>query len=353
MITINTSKILENIQPFNDIFYRSCFYNSFFPVVKHFRGSIIPFLLNDICFLKEDRNSDIGLSVEYISNQKISQISENNGIFVQAKEKSEDIEADIIAAISNNRPVIIWCDPFYESIRLDAYYKKHLVHTLLVYGYSMGSNEFNIIEHQNYENLSYEYRCLGHKDVIESYNGFIEHFMENKDFKTNLSFFEDKVHGGSSKTPSFMEFYYKDSKVDQNETKRNCLEEFYNNIDSNIGLLMNGVECLEEFIAKYKEIVSDEFNIKERAAQLLDLFNQIINAKKIESYKIALVMGNEKEYSEILAEIEKQWSGIRSVIAKYIFSQNYKSSAFGKTIALLESACCLERKYAEKLMSQL
>lgn len=345
MRSINTFGILENIQPFNSVFCRSCFYNSFFPVVNHFNRSIIPFLINDIFYFKESsKNSDIGLDTEYASIQKISQIAEANGIFAEVKEKSDDVEADIVAAVSSNRPVIIWCDPFYESIRTDAYYKKHLAHTLLIYGYSRDREEFNIIEHRNYENLSYENRIIGYRDIIESYHGFIEHFLMDKDFKTNLNFYEDKISGASNKSPTYLEFYHKDIELEQSDLKNKYIEEFYKNITLKMELIAQGMKCLEKFTSTYKEIIIDECATKEKAEELLDIFNKIVNAKKIESYKISLIMGQERAHIEILEKIEKHWTDVRSVIAKYIFSQNYQRKAFYKTINLLESVCQLEKE---------
>ena len=36
-------KLLDNITPFNELFYKSCFYNSLFSVVTHFNKDLIPF----------------------------------------------------------------------------------------------------------------------------------------------------------------------------------------------------------------------------------------------------------------------------------------------------------------------
>lgn len=41
------AKIIEPIEPFNEIYYQSCLYNSLFPVIRHFQLSILPLLIND------------------------------------------------------------------------------------------------------------------------------------------------------------------------------------------------------------------------------------------------------------------------------------------------------------------
>ena len=42
-------KVIAHIEPFNDIFYKSCFYNSLIPIILHYEKDITPIIINDIC----------------------------------------------------------------------------------------------------------------------------------------------------------------------------------------------------------------------------------------------------------------------------------------------------------------
>lgn len=46
--------ILENIEPFNDIWYKNCFYSSLFPIVLYFNKTITPYLFNELYFYSYD-----------------------------------------------------------------------------------------------------------------------------------------------------------------------------------------------------------------------------------------------------------------------------------------------------------
>ncbi|MFB8733476.1 hypothetical protein ACEQPO_04720 [Bacillus sp. SL00103] len=42
-----TVKQISGIHPYNDLFYRGCFFNCFFPIVKLYDQEVTPYLLND------------------------------------------------------------------------------------------------------------------------------------------------------------------------------------------------------------------------------------------------------------------------------------------------------------------
>jgi hypothetical protein len=41
-------KIIDNIEPFNEFRYKSCFYSSLFPVLNHFNIELFSIMLNDM-----------------------------------------------------------------------------------------------------------------------------------------------------------------------------------------------------------------------------------------------------------------------------------------------------------------
>ena len=71
-------KIIEGIKPYNEIFYRDCFYNSFFPIVKRYGGQIEEYLINDVPCYEWDCKSK-KLEVDYAEEKQIDQILDNFG----------------------------------------------------------------------------------------------------------------------------------------------------------------------------------------------------------------------------------------------------------------------------------
>ena len=120
--------IIEDIIPFNEVFYKECFYNSLFPVITYFKGDIGYFFANDIILYKYDDNSQkaIKFEVEYLSVQDENSVLDACGVGFQAREQVDDVVKEVKKSIINGKPVIVWVDCFYESIRMDTYKKQHL-----------------------------------------------------------------------------------------------------------------------------------------------------------------------------------------------------------------------------------
>ena len=141
--------LINQIEPFNDIFYKSCFYNSLIPILIYYGKDFMPIIVNDICVYQKKRldSKNTTLTVGYLSQRDPFEIIEDMGIQVSSKAESGDIIHDLVNAIKNKVPVIIWVDCYYASIRKDVYHKKHQGHTWLVYGVDEEQRVFYIIEH--------------------------------------------------------------------------------------------------------------------------------------------------------------------------------------------------------------
>ena len=85
-------KELERIEPFNDLYYRSCFYNALFPIVMHFNGDIIPFILNDLrAYSYTSTGQGINLDIEFIQLESTEKILSGMNISMDTKEYSSNI----------------------------------------------------------------------------------------------------------------------------------------------------------------------------------------------------------------------------------------------------------------------
>ncbi|KNY24968.1 beta-ketoacyl synthase N-terminal-like domain-containing protein [Pseudobacteroides cellulosolvens] len=300
--------ILDNIEPFNELYYKSCFYNALFPVVRHFNKSLIPVLINDMilyCMNRDKENPDI----EYRAVKNVESVLDEQGITVVKKHQSLDVIGDICKSVSGGRPVILWVDCFYASIRPDTYEKVHWAHTWLVYGYDDNKREFHILEHKHRDSLTYEKRAISFQGVVDSYNGFINFFQPDKNTSTYYEFYPD-----STSSEDDLGIYLRIFKKNMLDYKKTIAE---------------GLQEFASFIDFFKLTVADrEILAKYSIEDCIQGINNIINAKLVERFRAERLISDNSGILEILDKIINYWNSVRSVLAKVLYSNTYKDDDF-------------------------
>lgn len=356
-------KVIEGIMPFNDVFYKYCFYNSLFPVIRSLNRSIYLFLANNVlCYtVKKDSgvdNSDIG----FVSNKKLKTLLESLGILVITKlhksrktkdiqisdsdilllrnfskdigisvnhEECEGIVSDIKTAVSNGRTVILWVDCFYESIRKDTYLQVHWPHTLLIYGFNESKEEFDIIEHNFRGNLTYKQRIISYKDITHSYEGFLANFAPYTDMPTYYEFYSDN---SSDSTESF-KYDYKSIYLDN---VRNSTQHIY-----------SGLAELGSFLSSFKESIQNEEVLWKKIDFFVECLNSIINAKKVERYSIKEIFGND-EVCIRLDNVLSMWEAARALIVKIQYAGIIDKEKIDKLSGIVSDLYKVEKEYYDK-----
>lgn len=325
--------ILTGIEPFNEFFYKNCFYNSIFSILRYFNKDISIFLVNDVILYKYDKNEDVlRLNIEYVICKTEEDLLKEEGIVYEKRAKSKNIIEDIMMSISTNRPVIIWGDLFYESRDI----KNHWAQTLLVYGYNKSQNTFNIIKQRHRDNLSYEKCVMSFEVVTNSYNGFLD----------NLKKKNEPVYYGFHNASPNEEKQIKDSKK-----KKEYMSTYLSNILDKKDIIFRSLECLEQFGKEFKHIATNESVLNKNIDEILEGINNIINAKQVEKYKITWLFNREVECINLIEDIIENWMFIRRVVAKYKYSSLYKNRAFTASIDRLAQIIKFEYRYYNLLFS--
>lgn len=332
----NSKNILGNIKPFNDIFYKSCFYNSLFPAINHFNRSIIPIIINDVnIYCYERDKAGMQLNAKHLSCSDAASILKKEGVAFEVKNvESKDLISNIKNAIKNQRPVIIWVDCFYESIRPDMYMKEHWDHSLLVYGYNDENQMLNIIEHKHKENLFYRERTISYPDVVRAYEGNI------KNFKENMPEYE-----------TYFEYY--PVKADGHTEGEDYIAICTSNYVSKKAEILSALEHIKTFKANFIEITKNHSVLSVNLQDILDGLNNIINIKLAEKYKIINVLGEKLKYMYLMEKVIYNWNFIRSIFGKFSYSNKYKTEAINESITIIEEIYELECEFYKGLFSSL
>lgn len=324
------SHYIENIEPFNDIFYQNCIMNAFFAVMNHYNRDIMPFIMNDMMFYKYDKAAgDDMLQIDYVQIQQIDELIQCAGIGMDTKWHTKQLTAHIIESLNQNRPVVLWIDCYYSPIREDMYLKEHWPHTLLIYGYDANEQIFHIIEHKHKDNLFYQKREISYHDLNNCYNGYESNFNKEKDKISYYSFYEVQT--------------VKNKNLNE---KQNI---FIHSVYQNASDFEQSLRNLESFLPSYKLLVLDNDLLKNHSQQLLKMCIDISNAKNVERYRMLKLFGDKIGETELMDEILHCWNKLRKTIAIYNYSSRYKYDAMMTSVDIFKKVIELEKQFILKL----
>lgn len=356
--------ILDNIIPFNTVFYKTCFHNSLFPVVNHFNRSITPFAANDL-FMYAINSSDplLDAPIRNVTRKTIPVLLQEIGIHMVARAHTtaqpqeftptaEDIKLldlfsshvdaceirsrsdissiidDIISALVDHRPVIIWVDCFYESPRKDTFQKEHWMHTLLLYGYDDHARMFYAIEHTYRDNLTYRELQISYDDIFNAYQGFVSNYQPYTRMPTFYEFYTDNDH---LHTSSYRYVFTTNIRDHQHE------------IDQ-------GLEGLFSLIHSISRNILHETELQQHSDTIIKTLNAIVAAKQIEYHNMQLLLADHNVI-DLLQKIVDSWTLIRQVLIKYKYSQIYNHKKLLEIDQQLKLLAVLEQNYYTELFS--
>ncbi|MCX7922794.1 MAG: BtrH N-terminal domain-containing protein [Clostridia bacterium] len=360
-------KALDNIGPFNDIFYKMCYYNALFSVVNHLGKSVLPFLASDVYAYNYDTNKNIpNIDFKILSFKTDEQLLKESGIVEEAKEPGYDVIEDIIESISADKPVILFVDCYYESIRRDVYLKHHWPHSLLIYGYDESKQVCNVIEHKYRDSLTYDKCTLSYLDTINALNGYMTNFMLEGD-DTSAEYLE--VVGTEKNSMADLMRYletfpvkartkpYFEYSLAQGEeisiSVEECMKTFKETLYNNREVVDKGLEGLKLFVENYKALANSEQFPAQTFEDLNSSTNNILTIKQVEKYKMSQLLKDRADIIGVLDEIISNWGAVRASVAKMMYSGAINANSFVFTVDKLEEICHLEQKYNEMMFSSL
>ncbi|EFM08505.1 Beta-ketoacyl synthase [Paenibacillus curdlanolyticus YK9] len=297
--------ILPGIEPFNDIFYRNCFYNSLFPAVLSFGRSIVPFLANDLVVYAGENGE---YAATYAEIRPIEDTFALAGVQSVTRCGSEDIVQELLDSLSAGQPAVVWVDCYDLPIRQDAYGKRHIDHTLLIFGYDRRERVFHIVEHDRMENLSYRRRTLPFDDLARAFDGFIERYVQTGQHEASHYLF------APAPLPT-------GSEADPTVQWARCWHEGQKQ-------LADSLAALDRFRADYSRITAQPDMLQQHMARLVAFLNETALTKRVEIYRLHSLLPGAEEERTLLGEILAGWEFIRKGMVRYMYGDAYRSETF-------------------------
>lgn len=266
------------------------------------------------------------LTTKYIEGEDVITLLEKEGIQYQITITSPNVINEIIESLSNNMPVILQIDCYYQSIKEELFLKSHWPHSILIYGVNEEKKVVYAIEQEYHESLSYQKTEIGYFDIINSYRGYLENFQKGQEiitmykFNTNMDQIAEEL---DSRRKEFLEALLKNRK----QNKENILV---------------GLESINKYISNLN--ISTLTN---ESTGIINGLNNIIHTKKTEKYVLEGILAEDLAIQSKLDSIIKDWNSLRNTVLRASLTQGFNQPIIEKISNYLDGIYSMEKELNE------
>lgn len=319
---------VEDIKPFCGVFYKDCYINALLPVFMKCSSENLFFANNIYLYRYDDTRKGIPIFLENIEIVKECDLLQEAGIKVKKELIIDDIVSELKKSISQQKPVLIRVDCFYEENREDFFHKKHWPHVVLVVSYDDENEIFTIIEHDNIDSYQYKEYEISYQSLAESYKGSIEQFHDG----VSPSYFE---YSYSNKTPSPSIEYVQ--------------QRYLTNLKVNSEAIAMGLQHLIDFGKWIDSERKDAFY--ENIDEIIFIMNDIINGKKVDMFNRNAIFADRLDIVEQNDKILNEFEMLRTQILKVKFSNKSNSLNLEKISKNIQNIFTMEAAIQQALLN--
>lgn len=162
---------INGVRPFNDFFFKSCYYHQLIAGISCFGVDRDAILLN--AFTSIQNNFNVGKE-GFLNEEKLEKL------LGYKREHCNVNRAKLIRCIDKGYPVIMGVDCYYLESRPDTYQKQHVPHFILAYGYDLENGEANVVDHQYRNSYEYQEKSISLENLILSNQIFTRGILNRK-----------------------------------------------------------------------------------------------------------------------------------------------------------------------------
>lgn len=321
-------KVFIELEPYNQAFYISCFYNALFAGIEYFDINPSDIMVQSIPSYMVDSETNL-IREKFIECKPWRTVIEEKGVRVVTYSQCDDITNAVKMALRKNGLIIIQIDGYYSPIRKDLYGKIHWVHNILINGFNESVGEFSVIEQSERNLLDYKQRSMSFYDLERAFIEGLERFGVNP-FEPPVVVLEETE--GSRSISNSKEVICNKSILINN------VIEIYPMLIDNLTILQDNLErCLDIYIVQKSEL-----------SLLLDNLNRIVESKKVFSNLLQMLLYNDT-IKEAVLELLNLWEVMRAKIARMVYSNKKKNLSKEEIRAEIENIICTERRLLDCL----
>lgn len=347
----SNAKVIGEMNPFKDLFYKSCFYHALFPVLQFYKRDLYGIFAEDIIYygrIHKDNLLYFGLKYKSIIDWK--DILQEKGIQVTEKMKTDNVVKEIEDSIDGKNPIIVTVDTFYESIRKDTYQKIHGPHSILIFGYDNQKREFYVIEQADSKETSYTSRKITYNDLEIAYTQYLNTYshLDLKNSNQNRLIYDlDKEY------PTIFSFKLCESDNENyifgEECKKYYQKRFAEGVIRNKELIKIGLQDLNNFFSELKEKLDDDGFLIGNGEIMIGIFNDILVSRSMEKYRIEKIY-EPSNLIDILNQLDEWWKKIRNVTAQFVYAGKIRKNKRNEYVNYFTTVIELEQNYYESLI---
>ena len=148
---------INGIKPFNDFFFKSCYYHQLLAGIASFGVDKDAVLLNSFTSIQPSFNTGKN---GFFNEEKLEKLLGYKRIHCNVSRRK------LIRCIDKGQPVIMGVDCYYLDSRPDTYLIQHMPHFVLVYGYDLTNKEANIVDHQYRNGYAYIEKTVSLDNIL-------------------------------------------------------------------------------------------------------------------------------------------------------------------------------------------
>jgi len=316
---MKTEIVLEGIQPFNDFYFKTCFYNLLFTALNYIECDIIPVLINSVPVLELNRN-EMQLECAYDDAMDLYSLMPSMAGEIHWINHCDNLEEYIVRSIEQGDLLIVHVDCFFQPHKKTVYLKEHWPHCVLVYGYNLNDRTYHIVDQEYHESLSYTHLTVSFTKLKNAYNGYLENFQKGRDIAMIFN-----INSKSVKKPAHT-----------NSELFRILKDNYKKNSLRVNQSIENMKIFSEEITK----VYPEPN------KFLANVNNIVRTKEVIQY-VLMQIADSPEIEKTNLLILEQWKSLRAVMAKKMFQNKSKEECFNSLPTQLTEIIKLEKHINE------
>lgn len=226
---------INGVRPFNDFFFKSCYYHQLMAGIACFGVDRDAILLNAFTLIQTNFNAG---KEGFLHEEKLEKL------LGYKREHCNVNRVKLIRCIDKGYPVIMGVDCYYFESRPDTYQKQHVPHFILVYGYDLENGEANVVDHQYRNSYAYQEKSISLENLLLSNQMFTRGILNRK-----KSCYILKRNKNSSTFDIWQ--YIDEEKINCN--RKNSL----NNINELRRIVSNDLQCARENVDKITGYLND------------------------------------------------------------------------------------------------
>lgn len=252
---------IDKVKPFNDLYFRSCYYHQLLAGLKAFDINKDEVLLSFFTLIKPNFNIK-----EINFNEKKKFLKTRNYKIRLCNLNKEKL----VNKLDKGYPIILGIDDYYLESKEVTYLKHHEPHFLLVYGYDLDRDIANVVEHDYFNDYNYKEKELSLNNILLANQKF--RFISKK--KRTCKVLIPKISNNKNLFKHIKNKYLINN---QSNSYKNLIF-FKSLICNNITKVLDFADKLSNYFGKLKEQyhLLTQTNILKISENLIDKLNELI-----------------------------------------------------------------------------